>query len=76
MNIIAKWLIFIVLITILIAGTSIYFNYKVKKTSDTLSIHMDKIRNIHSKTNGKKLRTSLKISNKTGETEKLLDADH
>lgn len=44
MNIIAKWLIFIVLITILIAGTSIYFNYKVKKTSDTLSIHMDKIR--------------------------------
>ena len=44
MNIIAKWLIFIVLITILIAGTSIYFNYKVKKTSDTRSIHMDKIR--------------------------------
>jgi hypothetical protein len=39
-----KWLILVASIALLITGTSVYFNYKVRATSDTLFFHMDKIR--------------------------------
>ena len=70
MNIIAKWLIFMVLIAILIAGTSIYFNYKVKETSDTLSIHMDKIREYTLKDEWEKASDEFKNIEQNWETEK------